>query len=257
VKTTFEINVSEGRITNAQVMPNGSLKIDVDLNLDSKPWPVRKESIFIKIPASQLSMNDYFMQYIPRTPKEKAFKNQVEQVIKSGLRDFWRPIYDPSFTDDGEGIRYEPGMWPAIGKSYVWWKKAAKNFLPKRGSRLGTRSEYIAFLATLIKVLVNTGESVEWAWNAVCNDSRELGYYWDLQNANHHFESTGSRCVCGFYDLGNTYKVLAEDIENEGFFVAGGAYDYGSERYPLSDMELDLEYIYPCDEGVGWIVLSD
>ena len=170
------------------------------------------------------------------------------------MKNFYRPIMDPYFT--ANGIGYASGKKPAVGKSYNWWFDTAKKYDPSRNSRLGTRLEYGAFLGVLIKKLVEEGKSVEWAWNAVCNDSKELGHYWNSKNAKHDFEPTGSRGICGFYDLANTYKILAEDEEVGGFWLAGGSFNLGSSNDPLADLCLYTNRSSDRSHSVGWLVLS-
>ena len=215
-----------------------------------------EEDVFVKVPASELRLDDDFMKYEPKTKREQKFKEQVEKAIKSGLKDFYRPKYDPSCSEDGTSICYAPGKKPAVGKSYNWWEKVAKEFCPERNSRLGTKYEYIAFVAVLIKKLVASGWSVTYAWNSVCNDSKELGHYWNSKNAKCAFETTGSREICGFYDLANTGKILAEDEEIIGFWIAGAHYHCFSESYPLAS----LGHVYGCsNEGhfcCGWLVFD-
>ena len=231
-------------------MNHNELKINVS---DSH----QREGIFKLVFASQLSLGDDFLKYQPKTETEKKFKDMIETAIKSGLKDFWRPKYDPSFNKAGTGICYHPGMEVAVGKSYNWWYKTAKNFCPERGSRLGTKQEYIAFLAVLIKELVNSGKSVEWAWNAVCNDSKELGNYCNFAYRKHAFEYTGSREICGFLDLANTYKILAEDEENGGLWLAGGDYTNLSYEFPLAGLYHFVDRRFDFNFSCGWLVLED
>lgn len=215
------------------------------------------EGIFKKVPASELRLDDSFMKYRPETKREQKFKELVETAIKNGLKDFWRPICDPSFDYIGS-ICYEPGNMPAMGKNYDWWEENANEYAPERGSRLGTKSEYIAFLAVLIKELVASGKSVEWAWNAVCNDSKELGHYRNSENARLALESTGSREICGFFDLANTYKVLAEDEDADGFWLAGGYCICNSCFSSLACLYSHDDYERDDDDtgGCGWIVFD-
>ena len=149
-----------------------------------------------------------------------------------------------------------PGQMPAIGKSYNWWNKTAKAFCPERESRLGTKNEYVAFLGVLIKRLVANSWTVGQAWYAVCNDSKELGHYCNSEDAKHTFEATGSREVCGFCDLANTFKILAEDEKTGGFWFAGGSYCFDSLGYPLAGLDLDDFQNIGCYDSVGWLVLE-
>jgi len=216
---------------------------------------LKKESIFKRVPASELRLDDEFLKHQPKTEGELTFKKLVETVIKNGLKDFYRPIIDPSF-DEEEDICYQPGKMPAVGMSYNWWKRNAKAFCPERGSRLGTKTEYVAFLATLIKELVATGWKVADAWNSVCNNSKELGHYWESKDAKHDFENTGSRENCGWYDLANAYKILAEDEEASGYWLAGGSYRNFGDRRPLAGLFLDFDWRNWNFFGCGWLVLE-
>lgn len=161
---------------------------------------------------------------------------------------------DPGFFDRTmTKVQYMPGKRPAVGKSYNWWKKAVKN------SKwcFGTKDQYVAFLAVLIKMLVLKGWTVDEAWNAVCNDSSKLGHYRNSYNAKHRFEDTGSREICGFFDLGNTYKILAKDEEKCGFWMAGGSYYNNGKFIPLANFELAIGYSNNRMRGVAWLVLKE
>ena len=208
----------------------------------------------VLVEASKLSLDDEFMKYKPQTNHEKAFKKLISEAIKSGLKDFYRPVLDPSFNDDMTGICYEFGKKPAVGKSYNWWVNTAKEFM--QNSRLGTRYEYVAFLGLLIKKLVESGWSISKSWRAVCTDSKKLGHYWNSSDAKHAFEDTGSREVCGFYDLANTFKILAEDKETGGFWLAGGFCNFISGDYPLADLDLIFNRDGGSINSVGWLVLD-
>ena len=211
---------------------------------------------FILIDAESLSLNDAFMQHEPVTEAEEDFKALLTEAITKGVKNFYRPKYDPTVTYGVRRISFVARMEPAVGKSYNWWFDVAKEFNPKRDSRLGTRLEYVAFLGVLIKKLVEEGKSVEWVWNAVCNDSKELGHYWDSEDAKHEFEPTGSRCICGFYDLANTYKILSEDEDAGGFWLASGFYgnfDYLGRLAGLRHITFRGHVQFG---SVGWLVLS-
>ena len=214
-----------------------------------------KDDIFVLVEASKLSLDDGFMKYEPTTRCERELKELLEEAIRSGVKDFYRPCLDPSFNEDG-GICYKAGSKPAVGRSYNWWKEAAEGFMPERGSRLGTRLEYVAFLGVLIKELVSEGMSINQAWNAVCNDSKELGHYWNSKNAKYEFEPTGARKVGRFYDLANTCKILAEDEEAGGFWLAGGSCISDSYDGPLADLDCRDDRCDDFDCSAGWLVLS-
>ena len=248
-----ETKLPVGRIVEIKELPDGSYKVVQEVAEEVVVKTAISDDDLILIEAESLSKDDEFMQYEPRTESEERTKDLIAEAIKSRVKNFYRPVLDPSFT--ANGIGYVAGKKPAVGKSYNWWVDTAKKFNPSRKSRLGTRLEYGAFLGVLIKKLVEEGKSVEWAWNAVCNNSKELGHYWNSENAKHEFEPTGSRCICGFYDHANTYKILAEDNEAGGFWLAGGYYNFFSYCNPLAALFL---YTGRRDDlsGVGWLVLS-
>ena len=220
---------------------------------------MRNEDAFVLIEASKLSLDDEFMKHEPTNESEEIFKEGLTKVIQKGIKDFYRPKYDPSFNGDGTGVIFKAGNKPAVGKSYNWWKKVAKEFMPERNSRLGTKSEYVAFLGVLIKKLVEDEKwSVAKAWDAVCNNSKELGHYWNSEDAKYDFEDTGMREICGFFDLANTCKNLAEDEDDwtGGFCLAGGCCFYVSDFNPLADLGRFADLNFDRDYSVGWFVLS-
>ena len=214
---------------------------------------ISKERDCILVEASKLSLTDTFMSHKPETEAEKKFKVTLIEVIKNGIEDFYRPAMDPSFSDNEKTkIHYMAGEKPAIGKSYSWWKETVKD----SEFCLGTKAQYVAFLGILIKMLVAKGWTVGEAWNAVCNNSKELGHYKNSDNAKLRFEDTGSREICGFFDLANTFKILAEDEASGGFWLAGGNLGNVSYECPLADLGPN----YGCNvihcSGVGWLVLK-
>jgi len=231
------------------------------------------DDVFVLIEASKLSLDDDFMKHGPRTRREANFKALLVRVIEQGVKDFYRPRFDPSFVyDDGLlKLCFEEGAAPGTLKRdsgfYIWWKRSAEAFCPERGSRLGTRSEYIAFMGYLIKTMVANGWRKAEAWHQVCNDSCELGHYWDAKDSRAWFEATGSRKVCGFADLANTLKILLDDNDNgrgfylndgewvwRGVWLAGGSYQNSGVMYPLAHMEVNSMDDY--NDGVGWVVLE-
>ena len=263
--TEMELKLAGGRIVSAE-LKDGVLKILVEeVKEERKATPELLETEvahknvnsdqFILVPASTLSITDDFMKHRPKSDQEKAFKELLTKVIKSGISDFYRPRLDPSFDSEGK-ICYQAGLKPAVGKSYNWWEENAKAFCPDRKSRLGTKSEYVAFLGVLIKKLVESGWSVDDAWNAVCNDSKKLGHYWDSEGALHSFEPTGSREICGYFDLANAIKILAEDKDAGGFWLAGGGCNCYGFDFPLADLYHDFSRNFGLNDGVGWLVLS-
>jgi len=264
--TEMELKVSGGRILSAKV-EDGVCRLLIEV-ADEKVEPIsevkeitavsatkEEDDLLVCIKASELSLIDKFMKHKPNGKREQKLKDALEAVIKKGIPDFWRPRMDPSFDKKGN-VCFKAGEKPAVGKSYNWWRDNAKKFNPRRKSRLGTKSQYIAFLGVLIKALVAEDWDIDEAWDAVCNDSEKLGHYWNSENAKHAFEPTGSRAIVRFYDLANTCKILAEDEEAGGFWLAGGSCNFNSDCIPLAVLGHNSGCNLDLDCSVGWLVLS-
>lgn len=254
MKTTAElkIEISNARISDAIVLPDGSCKLKIEVGIATQEQ--NSENAIddcILIEASKLSLKDAFMGYKPKTGPEERFKNILTRVIENGIEDFYRPAMDPSFSNEEKTrIHYMAGERPAVGKSYNWWEETVKD------SKwcLGTKAQYVAFLGVLIKMLVAEGWSIAEAWDAVCNDSKKLGHYCNSDDAKHQFENTGSRKICVFFDLANTFKLLAKDEKKGIFFWAGGAYNLCGNAYSLADLGFNNNYYRNHDDSVGWLV---
>lgn len=267
MKVTRQINLPVGEISAMRTLDNGTheilLKEEVNVKDVSKKTNTEKNEKTsrsvrspVLIEVSKLSLKDPFMQYMPESTQERLVKGMVFEVIARGIKDFYKPVCDPSLTKDGEHIFYEFGNLPAVEKSYDWWEKVAKNFCPERSSRLGTRLEYFGFLGVLLKNMVLDGWDVKDAWEAVCVDSRGIGGYLNTPRTIFGLEPTGSREVCGFYDLANTHKILAEDGDGSGCWVFGGSHRSKSYRNPLAE-ELYFSYHTKFNpNAVGWIVFE-
>lgn len=270
--TELKIEVLGGRICMPNAIPDGKYRLVLEeeesrqntktANIGSTAKVATNlDDVLILIEASKLSLEDDFMKYQPGKDENgvKYFKAELTEVIKNGVADFYRPKFDPSFlNEEHTEICYIAGKKPAVGKSYNVWVEMAKKFCPERDSRLGKKSQYIAFCGWLIKKLVESGWSREKAWNAVCTDSKELGHYWNSENAKQSFETTKSREILGLlYDLANTYKLLADDDEGANkFWVAGGNFS-NSNNNPLADLICNnfIDY-FNNGSSVGWLVLS-
>lgn len=187
-----------------------------------------------------------------------AFIEAISEVKAAKLEPFYKPIYDPS--EDGNIIAYQKGKKPAVDHSYNWWVETVSKMSAVEGRHwhLATEYQYYAFLVWLINQLVEDSNSVEVALNMVVLDSKELGHYYDSENSTEgeDFEDTGSRCVCGVYDLANTYKILScSNKEARGFWLGGGGYNYYGICDPLAylDRRSDVDNDY--GDSVGLLVL--
>ena len=263
MKTIAKLKLSTGRIAETKQLKDGCYEFtiisdeEVNVKFEVITKKEKAKDNFVLVEASKLSLKDEFMKFIPKTTNERTFYALLSKVIENGIKDFWRSQCDPSFdVKQSQTICYDEGRIPAVGRSYNWWESKAREYNPKRRSRLGTRNEYIAFLGVVIKMLVEEGWKVEDAWNAVCNDSKQLGHYANSENATKSFEATGSRKFYMFSDLANTCKILADGKEPGVFWLAGGRYCNDSTEYPLAAIYCDRGQTSDYDVSVGWIVME-
>lgn len=258
MEKTIKTRLPKGRIQKIEELVDGSYLITQKVTFDENDLFLEKkigEDTFIFIEAEKLSINDEFMKYTPKTESEYRLKEAIKSVIARKIKNFYKPKFDPSFSEDENMISFVPNKKPAIGRTYKWWIKTAREYNPEHSSRLGTIFEYYAFLGVLIKKLVATGSDAEWAWNAVCNNSIELGHYKNSENAKCDVELTGSRDICGVCDLGNVYKMVAGYREYTFFRFGGCFYSFSYNEY-LSKFIHESCYGTDSYYGVGWIVLS-
>ena len=229
----------------------------------------RKEDAFILIEASKLSLKDDFLRYEVTTEEEENLKLSIFNIINEGFRDFYCQKFDPSITDDGQ-IFYAKGNKPAVGQTYLWWVKKAKELWPERCSRLGNEDNYTAFLGILLKNMISSGKwSKSEAWRAVCNDSTTLGHFKNSSNAKSSFEPTGSRKILNFYDLANTSKILTSKYDKHSMILGSGSYKDDGAYYPLAYSSYlytnnTEDTLYDCmgvedayfNASVGWVILD-
>lgn len=214
-------------------------------------------SYFVLIDAENLSLDDEFMKYEPKTKNESKAKELISEAICSGVKNFYQSKCVPSFAERNENIRFSPGKNPAVGETYTWWKEIAKEYYPKRNSRLGTILQYSAFLGVLIKRLVQEGNSVEWSWHVVCNNSFELEEYWNHKNEKGIFISSSSRYIGGFFVAFNPRKrhaILAEDVVSSCGYSAAIFYDF--DDWAIGEIRRGANSDGRIGDGVGWIVLD-
>ena len=196
------------------------------------------EEMFPIVDIENVSLDDSFMQYEPKTTSARRVKKSIIKAKEIGMKNFRIPAIDPSLDDDGNTIIYIAGRKPAIGKSPTWWYENAPRFMPSKNSRLRDKLEHDVVLGVmLIKYLVEEKQyEVEEAWKAVCVDSADLGHYRNSKDAKKEFETTGSRQIGKCYDFGNTFKIVKER-ESSGFVELGGAYNVYSFIYHLADVK--------------------
>ena len=197
-----------------------------------------------------------WLEHQPTSRRQKETLDLYQDAKAKGrLHAFTCMTIDTS-VKDGKLV-YQKGLPIKTGFSQRQWAKMLKEYNPSRNSRQMTRTEYACRNLYLIQKFVESGYEIA-AWEAVCDDSRKIGHYCNSDNPKNDFEPTGSREVCGFCDLGNAWKFLAEDPWEEagGFWAAGGGFLYDGNRGPVADLN-------PCNSvdgdfhnGVGMLALD-
>lgn len=206
------------------------------------------ETITVEGSDSQIYFD--MLKYAPASETEKEFLEFLKEAVDAGVKTFKVPVCDSSIDENGS-LQFVAGCKPAVGYSYNELKEIAI----KNGVQLGSKKQYVIFLATIIHRLVEEGWSKADAFFAVCTDSTQLGHYWNSEKARHDFEVTGSRKIAGKCDLANTYKILRNDEKASVFWVASGDYGNLGNFYPLADLCLSNDCDNRCNYGVGWFVL--
>lgn len=211
----------------------------------------------VKIDPQEPGFFDEVLNFKSTNEDINTFIEAVAEVKEASLEAFYRVMYDP--TGD-HMVVFQKGKRPAVGHSYNWWVETASKMSPVEGRQwhIATEYQYYAFLVWLINQLVKIGKSVEEALHQVVLDSKELGHYYDSENSTkgEDFEFTGSRCVCGLYDLANTFKILqCSNSEARGFWLGGGLYGNGSDYFPLAYLDHYSNVDNDRNHSVGMLVL--
>lgn len=98
---------------------------------------------------------------------------------------------------------------------------------------------------------VEKGKSVEQAWNLVCDESYEFGYFGDDADQP---ETTGTIEICGFI-VGKNMQLLAKEDEKCLWLAGGGC--FGNVLFPTpADIWARTIRRYALGHCVGWVVLS-
>ena len=213
----------------------------------------------VKIDPQELGFFDEVLNFKSTNKNITNFIEAVAEVKEARIEAFYRPIYDPSDAGD-HMVTYMKGMRPAIGHTYNWWVKTASNMPAVEGRHwcVATEYQYYAFLVWLINQLIKVGKTVEETLNQIIIDSKELGHYCNSEGSTKcsDYEPTGSRCICGIYDLANVFKILACANQEAGdFWIGGGCYFNDGNYYPLANLDYYYDGVDDDDESVGLLVL--
>ena len=207
------------------------------------------ETITVEGSDSQIYFD--MLKYAPASETEKKFLEFLQEEVNAGVKTFKVPVCVPSIDENGS-LQFVAGCKPAVCYSYNELKELAN----KNGVQLGSKNQYVLFLATIIhRFIEEEGWAKNSALHAVCTDSTKLGHYWNSEKARYDFEVTGSRKIAGKCDLANTCKILRNDKKAGGFWVAsGGYYGYGI-FHPIASLSICDNYVNHYGNSVGWFVL--
>lgn len=204
---------------------------------------------------SSLSLSEPFMQHEPKTATQLRIKLGIIEAKKQGIKDFRRPLFDPSVDENGN-IFFKKGENPGTGYSGLWWIENAKKICPEKNSRISSDLEYFAFMGTIIKSLVeNHKYTISEAWAAVCDDSKNLGNYYSFEKKLAKFENTGSFPFDGWYDLANTCKIICIH-DSTNIVVASGYFCFYSYFYTLAHFMTHIHSEDNLHTSVGSIVFD-
>lgn len=227
------------------------------------------EKYFPIIKASELSLEDKFLQHKSETTNQKKLKKMIISLINSGIADFRVQRLEPAYSNSD--IIYKLGAVRTI-ECCDWWIKKAQNFMPEKNSRLGSPEQRIAFLGVLIKELVDDyGYQIEMAWRQVCDFAENITYDqspWLDANAVIPYgrisrERLISIQLCHrlgrFFDF-STAKTITFDYENNNLVVFTPVKLTLLHQLDVSSLvEFDVYDEYALEEGCygkGWIVMD-
>lgn len=240
----IEIKIPEvkgGRCVSTEIK-DGRILAKFEINENEEAEKNGTSPIFESELERKIDPNIFEGAWLNHQPTTQEQKKLLEIYLCAKVKDRLHPFtcmtIDPTFKY-GRPL-YQKGMPIAKGFTQSKWAQMLKKYNPSRNSRQMTRTEYACKMLFLIKKLVESGFKIEDAWYVVCNDSREIAHCANSDNSTkgYYFEPTGSREVCGFCDLGNAWKLLAEDPwDNTGnFWIAGSYCGQLGQSHPVATM---------------------
>lgn len=189
-----------------------------------------------------------FVDYLKRSKRVEKFMEDLKEAINNPQKgDFYCQAVEPSIKKAGKfGISDEvcfvEGAQPAYDHSPRFWRREAKGFNPEKNSRLGTKTEYILFLGTIVKKLIEDDVDEQIVWYAVTH------------NRNLLMEICKEKAI----PITDSIKIL--DDEKGGFVFAGKSYPVESifvGNSPVIDfVQCGLNWEVIDKDCLGWIVLD-
>ena len=206
---------------------------------------VLEEQFFTKITAEDREkVKKWVAKRKGRTTQEKAFLTIVKEAVQNVDYDYWIANLEPS-VENGK-IYYAENHDVGVKFSCKQWEQMARDYKPKRGSRLSNLHEvFIWYALRIVNKL--------WSLDYVVNDSSSGGNYWNNPDSTKSMEKTGARDCGGYSDgQGNTCKIVTR---KGGYALVGGYYNNNGYGCPVADV---FSYNSPnCiqDYGSGVLVL--
>ena len=184
------------------------------------------------------------------TGKQKKFRADVmkalENMPEEGFR--WIPVYEPSMDSNGN-LKYVAGKYVLRNLTCYKWEEIFQKYSPENESKIASVTTYFLLLLRLLKDGYATIEQL-------ADDSKEIGHYWNSENAKYKLEKTGERELGGLYGFaGNTYKIVKDTESSSGFLLLGGNFYNDGDECPLADVGHNGHPNFTKNNGVGLLEL--
>lgn len=193
-----------------------------------------------------------------KTNNQKMFLKRLKLSLKQNLNPYEVPTMSPSIPRESnrllnKKLQYMDTQIPATGYSY----HDLEDLGSSNGMQLGTLDQYIVFLGYIwLKLTESERVKADYALSCICDDSSQLGCYKNSrENPSSNGEFTGTRFVCGFYDLATTSKILKQD-EHGFYYIVSGDLTVNSSQKPLAYIESETNTQYNHPDSVGWFVFN-
>lgn len=186
------------------------------------------------------------------TEKQKKFRVDVMKALKYMPEESfrWIPVYEPSIDFRGN-LQYVSRATVLRNLTSCEWEKKFQKYSPENGSQMASKTTYFLLLLRLLKDGLATMEQL-------ADDSKEIGHYWDSENAKHEMEKTDERQFGGLYGFaGNTHKIVRDFESSSGFSNLGGSYLVFGNNGSLSSGEDDKYLDVAHYRGVGLMELAN
>ncbi len=193
--------------------------------------------------------NELFENRMRGNHPVEDFLEMLSEAIRAEVKSFKVPVYDMSIDDDGKPI-FSARCIPTTGLSFNELKQLADD----NNLTLGTKHQYVLFLATMIERMKAEGWTQNEAMNAVCYDSSSIGHYFDAKYAQGTLEGAAYRNIAGKCGLANARKIFAEDETYNKFYIASGSFLQYGHDHPLAKMTVGRDADFKYSDAVGWFV---